>query len=783
MSRRSELKYPLLIAEDKPDDLRFYREGIKRACRGELWLNFMECEAARDAREYITATVCPFFSFDQNMPDQPRGQVKEDEGVELAELALKMNPLSIVTLLTAFPKWRPAHMAGKQGVDYVSKQEVTASGYGRQLVKRILAFERKQAWEIALQYLPPILGPFCKHLSFEKDANRLKRQSDALSLWETGIRLLALTQIAMLDFLNSRADKVCRMLTGRLGNDSLLRAIETSILILDDVFTENDLSFQGREHRRFFRDSQYQVAARDIQLIRNLWAHSPHKETDDLVSDNLHSFFTFLLTLSFWIIHPLVKGLVVVPWGKRNALRGTLFRSEDSACSNQTWKWDRSRELLVHPDHLYQVIVNPEKQEEVLVVPLFPLLRLELKGTKTCIWLAHNPLRNQYRNPLDGDIKAFDDNKLVQWWKKRTEDSSATTLVRGKLVGRKSSKEELEKDTEPQSPVERWIPLAEKIRAHLKAYYLPEGILSLEEEDTEYQANFDGVPKAKRVLEYLSTACDFPPEKLAYVSIGGADGSELAFVLENSRLRYGILVEFSDCGAAMARKHRDALSTKGKELVVLQGDAMQRLEGCADKLREWKRVGFVDGVVLSMQSVVHELPYRSPGFDINVLLGRIFEPFDLRIFHSREPAKPMGWPSPVHLRIQGIPGHVLWAISSHINDVFGFSDRVENLADNYVQMSSDLAVETLFKILYCSDSERYRYEMGERLTAFDPQNFCRILGNYITVQENIEFQYLITETFRTRYKAIGVQARSATGENLGMPQAFVRITGYQKGPK
>jgi hypothetical protein len=218
------------------------------------------------------------------------------------------------------------------------------------------------------------------------------------------------------------------------------------------------------------------------------------------------------------------------------------------------------------------------------------------------------------------------------------------------------------------------------------------------------------------------------------------------------------------------------------ELIVLQGDATQRMSSCAAKLDEWRRSGAVDGVILSAQSVLHELPKRSPGYNPNALLGDVLRPFTTRLVYCREPACPRpgtGWPGLVQWRLPGLAGKHLFGLSRMISDVLGFNEAVTNLADGYVQMSSGLAVETMFKILYCDDIDSYRHEMEERVTSFDAEIFQRILRNFIQPAENVECEYIVTDSFRQRYKEHGVQARTDTGDVLAIPRAFARITGFQ----
>jgi hypothetical protein len=101
------------------------------------------------------------------------------------------------------------------------------------------------------------------------------------------------------------------------------------------------------------------------------------------------------------------------------------------------------------------------------------------------------------------------------------------------------------------------------------------------------------------------------------------------------------------------------------------------------------------------------------------------------------------------------------------------------LADGFVQVSAALAVEVIFKTVYSLDIERFRYQMEERVTSFDPPGFTRILGNYVQPPENVELSYLVTDTFRSSYKAHGVEARTIDGQRLGIPNAFARLAGFQ----
>jgi hypothetical protein len=487
----------------------------------------------------------------------------------------------------------------------------------------------------------------------------------------------------------------------------------------------------------------------------------------------------FLTGLSLWALHPLVTGLKVVPWGTSNGLTGRSLQGAWDFAPTQTWIWDPRGGLQIDPAHIYQALIEPEAEDKALLIPLFPLVRVEPAGDGLSLWLADDLSRGLYWNVTDGTRQRFGDGALTAWWNQHHIAHRSMGSV---------SQLQPQRDAQPPGRMSEAVgetTLAaetpgKRLRENVRDFYVSGGRADPKENDERYQASFDGAAKAREFLHFVDGKNDLRLSDCAYVSIGGGDGSEIAHVMLNSPVRMGILVETSDSGAARARESREVLMRNGKELVVLQGDAMHRIQDCGGILSGWRSKGMADGVILSLQSVLHELPSRSPRYDPNILLASIFEPFQRRVFYSREPATPKEWPPVVHIRMKDVAGSDLEGLARQVNDVLAFKDdRIGVLADGFVQMSDELAVEVLFKLLYCRDSERYRYEMQEKLTGFEPEVFCRILRNFIAPAENVEYEYCLTETFRAHYRALEVEARTPTNDKLGLPKAFVRITGVQ----
>jgi hypothetical protein len=810
-----KVSYPLLIAEDVKQDLVFLRNAIKRECGGQIWVDIKECTTGAETRRQLQEGLFLFVSLDREMPEQANGKLIEDLGDHLRELAVRLNPLSHVAVFTAHPEFRSAYQAGSDGSIYIAKTfDMTAKEYGRIILTEIRAFEQTIAWRKAATVLPPILATLAKDVAAGDDSDEavLTRSASARSLWESGIHLIALMELAAISFIDPAILREVRLQTGRLENESAILLIQQLTPALQSALAQTGYPTQAREVSRFIGNASFMLALRVLQNVRNISAHNVPVVARTVFLDNTPSFVTFLMGLSLWALHPLVIDLRVVPWGTSNGLRAKALRGAWNLAPTPTWIWDTRLTMQINPAHVYHALIEPEAEGRALLIPLHPFVRVERAGETLTLWLAHDLSRGLYRNINDGTIGRFEDGALQAWWNQhRTVKGSSIALAGVRAVRESVPPKDEVRSVQPETTgcessatagvktVGESVPpkdevrsvqpettgresSSERLRENIRTFYQAAAKRDPREQDERYQASFDGSAKAREFLQFAERRKDLNLSEFVYVSIGGGDGSEIKHALLNSPVRVGILVEASDHGAASGREGGDFLKRNGKELVVLQGDAMQRMRDCGGILSEWSRHGSVSGVILSVQSLLHELPSRSPLYDPNILLASVFEPFRQRVFYSREPAMPREWPPVVHIRMKGVAGGDLEGFARQVNDALTFKDdRIGTLTDGFVQMSDELAVEVLFKLLYCRDVERYRYEMQEKLTGFDPEIFCRILRNYIEPPENVECEYCLTETFRAHYRHWEVEARTPTNDRLGLPKPFVRITGVQSG--
>lgn len=303
------------------------------------------------------------------------------------------------------------------------------------------------------------------------------------------------------------------------------------------------------------------------------------------------------------------------------------------------------------------------------------------------------------------------------------------------------------------------------------------------QEDTQYQNTFsdEGERKSYYIVDDINAAVTFKqvdPKSLGYLSIGGADGSEVEYVMRATEIDFGILIEYSDDGASRARLRAEHLKRDypDKDLRVLQGDAVQRLDDALRMIREKKA-----GIICSAQGILHELPSRSPAFKslgFGGLLGKIYKGFRVGMFFSREPCKPYGWPEEVRIRLSGVSVKMFATLAKRIGETLRMNPQIETLANNYVRMNSILAVEVLHKILRDDPTSRFIYELGEQLTSFDPEVVVGELKTYFECTPH--FERITTEGFGAAYKAAGVEAIGADStHSLPIPLTHVRLTAVQ----
>lgn len=280
-----------------------------------------------------------------------------------------------------------------------------------------------------------------------------------------------------------------------------------------------------------------------------------------------------------------------------------------------------------------------------------------------------------------------------------------------------------------------------------------------------------GVHKGETALNQLKSLPEVPSlDRLAYVSLGGSEGSEVDFVLRNSKVNYGILLELDSYACQLASERSKTLP-KEKSLDVIQGNVVEKLPVLQEFLRELKDSGKIDGVLIVANAIFHELPYRAKGFNLGSFLKELFWDWDPCIFLCREPCKPFNWPEQIELSVDGISSDLLARFSQAIKASLLFKGEIIRSGPDFVVMPATLATETLHKLFYIDD---FDYEIQECLTCLNPDNFVRTVENILG--NNSVFQVrLNSASFSRKYQEHKIVAKDLNGDALSMPLSFVSI--------
>ena len=301
--------------------------------------------------------------------------------------------------------------------------------------------------------------------------------------------------------------------------------------------------------------------------------------------------------------------------------------------------------------------------------------------------------------------------------------------------------------------------------------------------DKEYQEIFveEGKKKAEYIVNHLLKNEELSNEKLSnylYLSIGGSDGSEVEYIFRQTDISFAILLEISDEASSLARDRRDKLKKElGKELIVIQGDATQRMDDLLKKMKELKTVNNLSGLVLSTQAVIHELPRRSPGFRLSIFFGQLFSVFNNNLFYGREPMAPERWPETLELAIGNSSAESLKKVADIVNEKLSITTKeVVAIANNFVNIDSVLCLEVLHKVIRYDSVDKFLYELGEQLTSVNPNETRNIIENHLGAN-SVVIEPMTTEGFIKAWKNYDVRVKSENGIKLSIPNTHVRLIG------
>lgn len=748
----NDISYKILVVEDEVDKSHEYANMIESMVDNVV---VDEAEDLMESKRYVDDNIYIFISIDQNIPRKKGAYSDKNVGYELVEYIVEKQPILCAAVFTSNPVIKYSTVMERMGVEYKVKTDfIPKSEYVEYINNRIIGFEKKEIWVKSCKMLPPIIAEYCRdYLDHNEERPEYTLRSTLIFLWETIIRLcfFTLTSIAM--YFDVELPKNIVKSKGHLSNNVIITHIDILINALNHKLSDSQYEFVVNEINRAFT-GEFLIAVKKIQKIRNYVSHNGcnDEQARGLINDNMRAFVIILLSSSFWSRNSMITGLKVFESGTKNKIKGIklhgLLNMEKCIC-------DFDGQLLIDENGLYIQLRKSQDKADSIVMPLHPNILMKRNESKYRFYVPLDIRKGEYRDLYDGLIISENMPIYEKYMNKADREMKETMYFA--------------EDS-----------LASKVVNAVKQYYIQnDDDIDVEIFDQQYQSGFPGEEKARNIMSKINNL-DVNASEYVYVSIGGGDGSEIEYIMRNMGIRYGIIIEYSDYGYQMALKKKNDLAQIESTLYVLHGDIMMKLNDAIDIMKKIKKESDVHGVCVSMQSILHELPYRSPNYDPNIFIGQILSVFNNRIISLREPSRPEGWDREkyIHLKINGFDNKELAAVSNQISDRLRFPGKALPMADGYVRMGSDLALETLFKVLYFGDIVRYRYEMDEKLTGFDIDQIVGITKNYINDISNIEVDYVISNTFRKLYKKYGVEAKTEESKVLMMPKPFVQMFAY-----
>jgi hypothetical protein len=309
------------------------------------------------------------------------------------------------------------------------------------------------------------------------------------------------------------------------------------------------------------------------------------------------------------------------------------------------------------------------------------------------------------------------------------------------------------------------------IKQLLSRLYLPPNETEIE---SQYFSTFfsTGAKKAKRYEEYLRRTISSAEQKeFVFLSIGGADGSELEYIARNFEFQSYILCEYSIKAAESAKKLSDDLKESGRTLDVLVGDVWSKRHAIKQLIDSKK--GAYGGVVVSAQSVLHELPTRSIAKDFPSLFLQLVSFSENTVFLSSDPTgNTVGWPEKVAFHAKQIAIEDLYQLSRHIHEKYFQTDEQPELIGDRVVCTAKIALEVFYKTAYLDGINRLNYELGECLSCFPRREIEKILSAQKFRAQFSSWQSdRLISSFNENYEFFEITSSNL----LSLPETFVSI--------
>ena len=294
-------------------------------------------------------------------------------------------------------------------------------------------------------------------------------------------------------------------------------------------------------------------------------------------------------------------------------------------------------------------------------------------------------------------------------------------------------------------------------------------------QDELYQETFaeQGKRKAERYIDYLRNALTKEQlSRYAALSIGGADGSELDYLRDETPIKIFLLNEISRHSVDLAYGKRTSYAEAEKHLEVFPGDIWEQISEI-DTFLKSEKCSEIEGLIISAQSVLHEIKFRSNAPSLLDLIIKITSLHENIIFVSTEPCgytEP--WPDHVFLSFSNISHDDTNIVCSFLHERFFADLQTPYSTRNGVYCPSKIALEAIFKISFDDGNDRLRTELEECLTDFPYQDVMKYLS---ADGFAVNHSFKASGSFERNFAARAHVLNSTDSSKLQCPPCFITI--------
>ncbi len=298
----------------------------------------------------------------------------------------------------------------------------------------------------------------------------------------------------------------------------------------------------------------------------------------------------------------------------------------------------------------------------------------------------------------------------------------------------------------------------------------------------------DGSKKWEGLINFILSELETQELTLADLAVigpGCGDAGEIIHGLITTLIKYGIPLEFAFKSLEKARKNWEAKSGgfPRKHLIILGGDAPSNAAEVNFLLRNLLKKKKIKGIIISCQSVLHELPFRSTNdYTHYKFILSLIRDIPNAFFYCREPIGLREYTGEVQLSIPLIENDDLYRFSTIVREKLSFSGEIVK-GTNFISLDGSLAGEVIKKLVYFIEDlsvDALLYELGENHTAFDPERFYEILCKLFN-KDTVRLEYFNSEKFRRNFKNLKISIESVNNSFKSgiVPKSFAVFTAYK----